>query len=325
MKKAAILIALITLAGFSEARVQSVSTTLAGGPFVVDVTSQSATIAWLVQSDGVTILPPDGGPVIHSPVFHVEKTSLTGLKPNTHYDYNLASLGEHGKGSFKTPPFGATGPFTFVVYGDNRTRPEVHQRVISQLLKNATPDFVLQTGDMVANGDDSAQWAEFFSIEKNLLRLASFFPTLGNHERNTRYFGEFFQKRDRYYSFDWGNAHFTVLDSDLLPDSADWNEEVKWLEADLKQHQGTAFRFVAAHHPPMTAVARRQEDNAHMKALISMFEKYHVSAGLFGHDHNYQHYSRQGIHYVTTGGGGAPLYDVDMPPPEQITQKVISI
>jgi hypothetical protein len=29
------------------------------------------------------------------------------------------------------------------------------------------------------------------------------------------------------------------------------------------------------------------------------------------------------VHYLITGGGGAPLYDVDKPP-EGITQKVIS-
>ena len=55
-----------------------------------------------------------------------------------------------------------------------------------------------------------------------------------------------------------------------------------------------------------------------------MFEKYRVSAAFFGHDHNYQHYLKNGIHYVITGGGGAPLYDVNQPP-EGITQKVVSI
>jgi hypothetical protein len=41
---------------------------------------------------------------------------------------------------------------------------------------------------------------------------------------------------------------------------------------------------------------------------------YDLTAGFFGHDHNYQHYLKNGVHYVTTGGGGAPLYDVDKPP-----------
>ena len=49
-----------------------------------------------------------------------------------------------------------------------------------------------------------------------------------------------------------------------------------------------------------------------------------VTAGLFGHDHNYQHYLKNGIHYVVSGGGGAPLYDVNKPDPA-ITRKVVSI
>jgi hypothetical protein len=51
-----------------------------------------------------------------------------------------------------------------------------------------------------------------------------------------------------------------------------------------------------------------------MTALEPLFEKYKVSAGFFGHDHNYQHYLKDGVHYFITGGGGAPLYDVDFPP-----------
>ena len=60
-----------------------------------------------------------------------------------------------------------------------------------------------------------------------------------------------------------------------------------------------------AHHPPFTAVARRQGDNPHMTALTPRLEKYRVSAGLFGHDHNYQHYLKNGIHYVTTAAAAA--------------------
>jgi hypothetical protein len=99
---------------------------------------------------------------------------------------------------------------------------------------------------------------------------------------------------------------------------------VKWIEEDLQSHQKSDYRFVVAHHPPFTAVTSRQGNNPHMTALTAMLEKYHVSAGFFGHDHNYQHYLKNGIHYVTTGGGGAPLYDVNTPPKE-ITQKIVSI
>ncbi len=78
---------------------------------------------------------------------------------------------------------------------------------------------------------------------------------------------------------------------------------------------------MVGHHPPFTAVSNRQGDNPHISALVPMMEKYTVTAMLNGHDHNYQRYEKKGVQYVTTGGGGAPLYDVDLPP-AYITKKV---
>jgi hypothetical protein len=327
MKKSLLFIVALAAVGLT-AQLIAAAEKVVGGPFVVGVTGRAAKVAWIVQSDEVSLKPATGA-AITSPTLRVETTSFTSLQPNTRYDYNIASLGEGGKGSFKTPPNGAE-PFSFLVYGDNRTRHDVHRQVIAQILKHAIPDFIVQTGDMVADGNDSAQWPVFFDIEKELLRQTAFFPALGNHERNTHYFEDIFHDSP-YYSFDWGNAHFSVIDSDIANvaeyehgQSTFWNEEVRWLEEDLAAHQKSDFRFLVAHHPPFTAVASRQGNNAHMTALTPMLEKYRISAAFFGHDHNYQHYLKNGIHYVTTGGGGAPLYDVSKPA-EGITVKVVSI
>src|SRR3989442_4019608 len=104
---------------------------IVGGPFVVGVSGKSARIAWLVQGDEVRLQPVRGTDVT-SPSFRVESTSLTTLKPNTRYNYNISSLGEAGKGWFKTPPMG-TEPFRFVAYGDNRTRHDVHRQVVARI------------------------------------------------------------------------------------------------------------------------------------------------------------------------------------------------
>ena len=159
---------------------------IAGGPYVINVTSKAATIAWLVSDNDVTVEPPSGIASIQSPAFHVEKTTLTGLTPNTHYEYEVPGV-TAAKASFKTAAIGQT-PFNFVAYGDNRTRPAVHQRVIDGIVAHGVPDFILQSGDLVADGDDSALWTTFFSIEKNLLRQTAIFPALGNHEHNSRNF-----------------------------------------------------------------------------------------------------------------------------------------
>jgi len=131
-----------------------------------------------------------------------------------------------------------------------------------------------------------------------------------------------------YYSFDWGAVHFTLIDSDIAnagstqqERDAFWKEQTHWLEGDLRAAEKSDFRFLFAHHPPITAVAKRQGDNPHMTALEPMLEKYKVGAAFFGHDHNYQHYLKDGVHYFITGGGGAPLYDVNTPP-AGITKKV---
>jgi hypothetical protein len=300
-----------------------------GGPMAVNVTQKSATIVWVVERDHAS-LKAQGSPETRvAPSMHVEKVTYSSLKPGTVYEYEVPGSPAR-KGSFKTAPAGDQ-PYEFVVFGDTRSRHDVHQHVVDAILKHSQPEFVLHSGDLVADGSDSGLWPYFFNIEKNLLSKAAFFPALGNHERNSHDFYEFFQVATiPYYSFNWGNAHFTVLNSDVGNAAASpaareafWDEQTKWFEEDLKSNQKAAYRFVMAHHPPITAVSRRQESNPRMTALMPMFEKYHVNAGFFGHDHNYQHFLKNGVHYIVSGGGGAPLYDVDKPV-DGITQKVVS-
>jgi predicted phosphodiesterase len=303
---------------------------LAGGPYVLNVGPKSATIAYVVQTAEVR-LGASGAEMKTVPVLRSERVSMTGLKPGTRYEYNVLNR-EEGRGSFRTPPSGR-GDFEFVVFGDTRGRHDVHQRVVNSIVEKTQPDFVIHTGDLVADGADTALWPIFFAIEKELLRKAAFFPVLGNHERNDRQYHDFFDSDLGYYSFNWGSAHFTALNSDFANSSsiasvreAYWAEQMRWLENDLTKNQTAEFRFVIAHHPPITAVGRRQGDdnNERMKALIPILEKYNVTAIFNGHDHNYQHHFKDGVHYVVTGGGGAPLYEVDKPVPG-ITLKVESV
>ena len=313
MKSVALIFALLTasLPGCTAEK-------LIGGPFVVHDGPASATVTWIVE----------GGEDTKAPAMRAVRALYSGLQPGTAYYYDALGRDE-SRGSFKTAPRGLSD-FQFVVYGDTRTRHDMHRRVIAAVIKHGIPDFVMHTGDLVANGADSAQWPVFFDIERELLRHTAFFPSLGNHERNDPQYYEFFDVTTPYYSFDWGQAHFIVLNSDIGNAASSqsakesfWKEQVRWLKEDLAKSQNADYRFVMAHHPPMTAVARRQDDNPEMVALIPLFEKEHVTAGFFGHDHNYQHYLKNGVHYVITGGGGAPLYDVARPP-AGITQKVIS-
>jgi 3',5'-cyclic AMP phosphodiesterase CpdA len=298
---------------------------LVGGPYAVNVGQRSATVVWVVQSSDVTLVPDGGAQPMIAPVLRSQKVTYSGLQPGKTYSCDVPGLAG-AKGSFKTAPAGPAA-FQFVVFGDTRTRHDVHKRVVDAIVK-AQPDFVIHTGDLVSDGHDSSQWPIFFSIEKELLAKAAFYPVLGNHERNDYRYYEFFDVQTPYYSFDWGAAHFTALDSDVgsvalsaQARQAFWDEQTRWLEDDLKKSQGSAFRFVIFHHPPFTAVKRRQGEKPPTLELVPLFERYKVTATFSGHDHNYQRHVKNGVQYVITGGGGAPLYEVDAPIPG-LTEKV---
>lgn len=317
----------LLLAALLSATAALAADKIVGGPFVVNVSPRAATVTWIVQTGEATLGPAPGDTERSAPALRAEKFGFTGLKPGTTYYYDINGR-DDGKGMFKTPPAGAE-PFDFVVYGDTRTRHDMHRRIVAAVVRSGVPDFIMHTGDLVADGSDTAQWPVFFDIERELLRKTAFFPSLGNHERNNHQFYEFFQVGVPYYSFDWGKSHFIVLNSDIGNVAADsaakaafWTQQKHWLEEDLAKNQKAELRFITAHHPPITAVARRQGDNPEMTALMPLFESYHVTAGFFGHDHNYQHYLKNGVHYIITGGGGAPLYDVDKPA-AGVTQKVL--
>jgi len=298
-----------------------------GGPYAVNVTSRSATIAWVVKTGDVKV-NVSGKETLSVPVLRCDRISLAGLKPGQVVQYDALNGKSEGKGSFKTPAApGAT--FDFVVFGDTRTRHELHRKITGAIEKLSL-DFVIHTGDLVTDGYDAAQWPVFFDIERNLLKKVAFYPVLGNHERNSRQFYDFFNVTTPYYSFDWGSAHFALLNSDIgnvaistAAKDAFWNEQLRWLDEDLAKAQKAEFRFVVMHHPPMTAVKRRQGEDKAVAQTMPIFEKHKVQAVFCGHDHNYQRHIKNGVTYIITGGGGAPLYPVDAPIPG-VTQKVES-
>ncbi len=293
---------------------------LPGGPYVTLVTPRSAIVMWVTEQKPVRYGTTSEGlsaTAAASP-FRVNQVQLTDLQPGTTYHYDVPDA---GAGSFTTPPNGH-GDFTFVVYGDSRTRPDVHRKVALKIFA-VSPAFVVHTGDQVADGRNASHWPTFFDVTREMLRSTVFFPALGNHERNTPFWYQFFGRNTGYYSFDWGAAHFVILNSDVnnvapTPEAREayWKEQIAWMEKDLEAARSADFRFVAFHHPPYTAMKRRWADAEKIAArLVPLFRKHHVHAVFGGHDHNYQRHVDAGIQYVVTGGGGAPLYDVDGPLP----------
>jgi len=88
------------------------------------------------------------------------------------------------------------------------------------------------------------------------------------------------------FSFDYGNAHWTVLDSNPY---VDWTDQGlrAWVERDLASAKGATWRFVAFHHPGFNS-AREHYEQQQMRQMAAVFDVGAVDVVFSGHVHNYQ-------------------------------------
>ncbi|MCX5697349.1 MAG: metallophosphoesterase [Candidatus Omnitrophica bacterium] len=202
-----------------------------------------------------------------------------------------------------------------VVFGDSQAE-EGHRKVVSAVEK-VKPEIIFRVGDLVDDGEDPAQWKLFNEIEANLLKSTEYFPVLGNHEKNSPlYFKNFkIPNNGHWYSVDREGVHFIVLDSNS--DLSAGSEQYQWLVSDFRSIPASSrFRIVLFHQPLFSASKAHGDDEKHIGGfLLPLFKEYNVNLVLNGHVHCYQRFFFDGINFITTGGGGSHLVDVDKPNP----------
>jgi hypothetical protein len=308
---------------------KAASEKLTKGPVIQNVQTDRATITWVTGKPAGAIHKAGSDDAVNVSESEYHELELTGLEAGTSYVWSLNEGGIAAKASFTTAP-AKDVPFTFVVFGDTRTRHEVHRKAEERIVAEKG-SFVLHTGDLVSDGLKSEDWDKFFDIEKELLSNIPFYPTPGNHERNALVYFRYFSfpgGNGHRYSFNWGSVHIAAVDTNEIGDSpqaraAFLDEEVEWLRQDLTRNK-RPITFVFMHHPLYTAVESRRAHAADMAAKLEpVLVAGGVTAVFAGHDHNYQHHLKSGIHFIVTGGGGAPLYDVS--PIPDITLKALKI
>ena len=114
-------------------------------------------------------------------------------------------------------------------------------------------------------------------------------PILKGSEANKKAFFE--AAGDRYprmtnFSFNYGNAHYTILDADTYVDWTD-KELTDWVAKDLADAKNATWRFVLYHHPGFSSSIDHFEQQQ-MRLLSPIFEKGKVDIVFNGHVHNYQ-------------------------------------
>ena len=287
----------------------------------------------------------DAGPpaalLVQSEVRDFHRFHVTGLRPGHDYAYEVRAAGSAVTAHFRTAPDPAVtpaAPFSFVVYGDSRTDPAAHAAVVARLA--ATPsDFLVDTGDLVNDGASTADWATFFRIEGTLLRERCLYVCVGNHElteRSGANFLAYFAPGDMgcggpgrpceatnelYGSFRWASTRFFLLNG--MDDFAVGGER-EWLESELARadaEPGLVFRIVVVHWGPFSSGPHGDNTHLHGARIPELLRQHHVDLVLSGHDHLYERGTDDGLKYMISGGGGAPLYrDIKRRPSTRIVE-----
>lgn len=275
---------------------------------------------------------------------HQHGYTITGLTPATKYYYKVIYDDVMHVASFRTAPLENETDLKFFVYGDTRADTGIHDLISGAMIADysADPEFQtisLFTGDHVSFGAYDSSWQnDFFSsstlnIRKRMAEVP-FISCLGNHELylnnysgldlETTLFGKYFPfpfVERRYWSFDYGPVHVTVLDQYpdyyvMIPpigylDAA----QIAWLEEDLS-NTDKLWKIIIMHEPGWSCEGSSSgyshPNNPDVQNLLQpLCEQYGVQIVFTAHNHYYARACKNGIFHITTAGGGAPLYDIE--------------
>ena len=169
----------------------------------------------------------------------------------------------------------APDAFRFAILGDRtgEAQPGVYEQVWKEIAAES-PAFVVSVGDTIEGMNDAGAEAEWRQANQ-ILELYRRFPLYlapGNHDIWSAASERLFRRyaaHTPHYSFDYGQAHFTILDnsrSDELP-----AEELVYLEADLKAHAGQPLKMIVSHRPSWLLNVALQNPNFPLHQLARRY------------------------------------------------------
>lgn len=200
--------------------------------------------------------------------------------------------------------------FQFAVLGDRTGghKPGIFPEAVEEV-NLLNPDIVMTVGDFIEGYTIDTtvlnqEWDGFLGIMGKLEAPYYFVP--GNHDITYDECEPVYKKRvgEPYYSFDYKNVHFVILDVSRVEKSEDVPEkQISWLVSDLEKNKEKENIYVFYHKPLwIKSVKEKKSDKLHQ-----IFKEYGVDAVFSGHYHHYFSGDIDGIRYICVGSSGGAM------------------
>ena len=251
---------------------------------------------------------------------YIHEATLTGLTPNTKYEYRVGYGTDRRSDWYRLETAGAS-VYDVLIYPDSQSGDysQWEEIVKSSALRNPRTALYISMGDLVDNGEHAYQWRTWLNSIKPLSANVPLATTLGNHEMYTldwkmrepyaylNYFAvppngnETFNRR--YYSYDFGDVHYVVLDTMLYESNHEDNHDthhpdlydvqVQWLRQDLTANT-KKWIVVLMHRDPFQYAFDRSDANRAVGfddegvLFMPIFDEFNVDLVLSAHLHSYR-------------------------------------
>lgn len=318
----------------------SIPTAVTRGPYLQKGNSNSMTIKWRTNTATESIinygtaLGALNSTVSDNTLKTQHELLIPGLTANTKYYYEIADndgvyVAESSDMYIKSSPNIGNQQFVRAwILGDAGTanqdqrdvRDQYYNYVATAGVNPNQTDMMLFLGDNAYNdGTDSEYQAALFDVYGDMLKKSVTWSTLGNHDGHSAtsssqtgpYYDIFSfptaaecggtsSGTEAYYSYDYANIHFIVLESHQLYNDA---TQMAWCLSDI---QATTQDWIVAifHHPPYTKGSHNSDSETQLVAMrnnfLSILEDNGVDLVLSGHSHSYERSYFINGHYGTS-------------------------
>lgn len=251
---------------------------------------------------------------------YIHEATLSGLTPNTKYEYRVGYSNDRRSDWYSLETAGAS-VYDVLIYPDSQSGDysQWEEIVKSSALRNPRTALYISMGDLVDNGEQDYQWRTWLNSIRPLSATVPLATTLGNHEMYTldwkmrepyaylNYFdvppngNEIFNRR--YYSYDFGDVHYVVLDTQLYESNHEDNHDthhpdlydvqVQWLRQDLAANT-KKWTVVLMHRDPFQYAFNRPGANRDVGfneegvLFMPIFDEFNVDLVLSAHLHSYR-------------------------------------